>query len=619
MKYARWTGTAWTISTIDSTGTSGYCGSLVVDFQNKPHISYCSNDSLKYATWTGSSWDIQTVDSLTSGSSYFACCSLALDSKGNPHISYNSLQYQGYGYTHATLKYAYWAGTSWNVNNTGLSGSNGDIFWTRRFSTSMVLDSNDIPHILFSADQVAYLSWNGSGWTSQIINGTVNCDSIVLDSKDTPHISSYSGYNPQYIFGTQQESIDYSTWNGAGWQTEKVAPSSRSDEFATSIALNSEGNPCISYTNPALMYANSTLTYATIPNEYNITFSQTGIRPNFVGIALTVDNVDYKGTDLPKTFTWARGSSHTYNYPTIINVDTTNRYVCNSTSGILNSQSGTMLIMQSGSIMASYQEQYRVSFSPVPPTSGSVSPSGDLWVNPGQLYINASSYPNHSFVQWSSNTNLITITNKVSPSTTATINGPGSIAVYFDVPPTPSPTPTTTPTPNPTPAPTSTPANTPSPTPSQSAAPTPSTFQFNVSVEDKTYPIIANSNSTVSEVNFNPAAKELNFKVSGQTGTTGFCTITIPTSLIWGELSVYKDGSLLVKNVDYTQSTDGANNILQINYSHSIHNFKMVGTEAIPEFPQTIILLAVAAIFLIVTVGLVAYRRRNSHNLAILK
>ena len=39
----------------------------------------------------------------------------------------------------------------------------------------------------------------------------------------------------------------------------------------------------------------------------------------------------------------------------------------------------------------------------------------------------------------------------------------------------------------------------------------------------------------------------------------------------------------------------------------------------IPEFPQTIMLLVVAAMLLIVTVGLVAYRRRNSHKLAILQ
>jgi hypothetical protein len=39
----------------------------------------------------------------------------------------------------------------------------------------------------------------------------------------------------------------------------------------------------------------------------------------------------------------------------------------------------------------------------------------------------------------------------------------------------------------------------------------------------------------------------------------------------------------------------------------------------IPEFPQTIIQLLIATLFLIVTVGLVAYRRRNSHNFTILK
>jgi hypothetical protein len=40
---------------------------------------------------------------------------------------------------------------------------------------------------------------------------------------------------------------------------------------------------------------------------------------------------------------------------------------------------------------------------------------------------------------------------------------------------------------------------------------------------------------------------------------------------------------------------------------------------SIPEFPQTIMLLTVAMMSLIVTVGLVAYRRRNSHKLAILQ
>jgi hypothetical protein len=135
-------------------------------------------------------------------------------------------------------------------------------------------------------------------------------------------------------------------------------------------------------------------------------------------------------------------------------------------------------------------------------------------------------------------------------------------------------------------------APTTSPTPTSS----PSSFQFTVSVGDKTYPVTANSNSTVTDLTFNPDTKELNFKANGQTGTTGYCIITIPTNLVWGELSIYKDEVLLVKNVDYTQSNDGTNNILQINYSHSVHNFKIVGTQAIPEFPLLLILVGLVGL-----------------------
>jgi hypothetical protein len=140
-----------------------------------------------------------------------------------------------------------------------------------------------------------------------------------------------------------------------------------------------------------------------------------------------------------------------------------------------------------------------------------------------------------------------------------------------------------------------------SPTPTSS----PSSFQFNVPVGDNTYPVTANSNSTITDLTFNPATKELNFKANGQTGTTGYCRITIPTTLVGGELSIYKDEILLVKNVDYTQSNDGTNNILQINYSHSTHNFKIVGTQAIPEFPSLLILIGLAGVIslFIVTVG----------------
>jgi hypothetical protein len=143
--------------------------------------------------------------------------------------------------------------------------------------------------------------------------------------------------------------------------------------------------------------------------------------------------------------------------------------------------------------------------------------------------------------------------------------------------------------------------------PSQSPIPTP--LQFSVTVENKDYPIEAYSNSIVSEITFNPTLKELKFKTSGESGTVGYCAIEVPTSLIWGELSVYKDDTLLVKNVDYNQTNYGQSNVIQIVYTQSTHSFRIVGTEAVPEFPSVAVLSLIVVSTLIATLVL---KKRNS-------
>ena len=72
--------------------------SIALDSHGRPHIAYYdkSKKDLKYARWTGTTWVITTIDSTGDVGKY---ASLALDSHDLAHISY-------YDSTHASLKYA---------------------------------------------------------------------------------------------------------------------------------------------------------------------------------------------------------------------------------------------------------------------------------------------------------------------------------------------------------------------------------------------------------------------------------------------------------------------------------------------------------------------------------
>jgi len=118
------------------------------------------------------------------------------------------------------------------------------------------------------------------------------------------------------------------------------------------------------------------------------------------------------------------------------------------------------------------------------------------------------------------------------------------------------------------------------------------------------------SNSSVSEFQFNGTTKQISFKVIGANGTNGFCNITFPNDLLWGTISIYKDGSFLVKDVDYTQTYNATHYTFHIIYDHSTHTMEILGTEAIPEFPITCMLLLFMAATLL---GVIAYKRRYWH------
>ena len=123
--------------------------------------------------------------------------------------------------------------------------------------------------------------------------------------------------------------------------------------------------------------------------------------------------------------------------------------------------------------------------------------------------------------------------------------------------------------------------------------------------EGKKYNVNVVSNSTVFEFSFDPEGTRIRFNVDGEAGTTGFCRITIPKDLLYteGNWIVLVDGNLVTPTVN----EDESNTYLNFTYSHNTKTVRIIGTDAIPEFPSWTPLLIM---LLLVSVVVAIYRRR---------
>ena len=254
LRYASWDDDLgeWGSEVVDDSPEVGQYTSLAFDSQDRPRISYWdqANADLKYAAWTGTAWNIQTVDSTGEVGSEYS--SLQLDAGDRPHISY-------YDATNGDLKYAYrlpgqeaW-GTS--VVDTGDAGANVGTY------SSLRLDSAGNPHISYYDElnrNLKYASgqWNGTGWvwqTETVDNyGFVGrYTSLALDADDHPHISYY--YQPESQAEVLPGDLKYAYWDPviSGWQIEIADDGGAAGDAGrfSSLQLDSAGNPHIAYHN----------------------------------------------------------------------------------------------------------------------------------------------------------------------------------------------------------------------------------------------------------------------------------------------------------------------------------------------------------------------------------
>lgn len=99
-----------------------------------------------------------------------------------------------------------------------------------------------------------------------------------------------------------------------------------------------------------------------------MTFYQVGVGTGFTGTVLSIDGTMNLGVkDLPKTFTWSIGSSHTFAYYSPLDTGFGERYVWTSTSGLSSSQSGTVTVTAvGGSITGNFRALYQCTVTSFP-------------------------------------------------------------------------------------------------------------------------------------------------------------------------------------------------------------------------------------------------------------
>ena len=244
----------WNSTIVDS---NVMYNSIVMDASGYPHIAYFQNANsgtdypdLKYAYEDATGWHIETVESVPPGSGYYV--SLALDSSGNPHIVYK--QQFGDGYVNM-LKYAYKDATGWHVSilTTSYDGNpiGDDIIYC-----NLVLYQNQ-PRISFynyTGGEIEYMYNDGTKWITESVASTGGpWNSIVVDSSGNPKISYYS-ISPS----SGMASLRYAQRTASGaWQSIIVDNSAENVGAWNSVALDSSGNPCISY-----IYNDGSLRYA---------------------------------------------------------------------------------------------------------------------------------------------------------------------------------------------------------------------------------------------------------------------------------------------------------------------------------------------------------------------
>ena len=249
-------------------------------------------------------------------------------------------------------------------------------------------------------------------------------------------------------FGGAIATVDSIPYDGAGlpasfwWDKD----SSHSFAFNSPLVVNGDKQYLWSSTSGLSTQQSATLTVTasgSVLGNYaivnRVTFDQVGVGSDFAGTVVSVDGVPYTVGQLPTSFMWQMGSTHTFAFQSpLLATANAKQYVWTGTAGLSVLQSGTFNVTGYGSIVGNCKTQYYLTLSATP--SGAPSPSGQGWYDAGTYApISASVLADivpgssrYSFAGWTTS-DMAEIVNPASPSTSVYVDKAKTVTANYAV------------------------------------------------------------------------------------------------------------------------------------------------------------------------------------------
>jgi hypothetical protein len=218
--------------------------------------------------------------------------------------------------------------------------------WT---GTGSVPASGTASSVAFTITAASSITWS---WKTQY---QVTFDQAGVGSDFTGTVVSIDSVN--YAVGGLSVSF---WWDGS---------SSHSFSFASPLIVGSEQYSWSSTSGLSTLQSGTLIVTASgsVVGDYviqnQITFDHVGVSSDFTGTVVTIDSINYSLAQLPASFLWTMGSTHSFAFqsPLAVGVNA-KQYVWTSTTGLSSQQSGSITVSTYGSIIGNYKTQYTVTF-----------------------------------------------------------------------------------------------------------------------------------------------------------------------------------------------------------------------------------------------------------------